>query len=82
VLKRAEEQGQMIESLHTSVAMYKRLYEEEQKLHSSDSRSSDLSPGSTSMHYYEFTALCVLRYPLLLTSWLSLIELNDVSVLS
>ncbi|CAH8258672.1 unnamed protein product [Arabidopsis lyrata] len=45
VLKRAEEQGQMIESLHTSVAMYKRLYEEEQKLHSSDSRSSDLSPA-------------------------------------
>ncbi|XP_010539174.1 PREDICTED: nuclear-pore anchor [Tarenaya hassleriana] len=35
VLERAEEQGRMIESLHTSVAMYKRLYEEEQKLHSS-----------------------------------------------
>ncbi|PON79571.1 Nucleoprotein TPR/MLP [Trema orientale] len=33
VLQRAEEQGQMIESLHTSVAMYKRLYEEEHKLH-------------------------------------------------
>ncbi|PON44121.1 Nucleoprotein TPR/MLP [Parasponia andersonii] len=33
VLERAEEQGQMIESLHTSVAMYKRLYEEEHKLH-------------------------------------------------
>ncbi|KAK3004311.1 hypothetical protein RJ639_019727, partial [Escallonia herrerae] len=31
VLARAEEQGQMIESLHTSVAMYKRLYEEEHK---------------------------------------------------
>ncbi|CAH2067883.1 unnamed protein product [Thlaspi arvense] len=45
VLKRAEEQGQMIESLHTSVAMYKRLYEEEQKLHSSYSRSSDLPPA-------------------------------------
>ncbi|KAL1205642.1 Nuclear-pore anchor [Cardamine amara subsp. amara] len=45
VLKRAEEQGQMIESLHTSVAMYKRLYEEEHKLHLSDSRSSDLSPA-------------------------------------
>ncbi|XP_019443676.1 PREDICTED: nuclear-pore anchor-like isoform X1 [Lupinus angustifolius] len=29
VLQRAEEQGHMIESLHTSVAMYKRLYEEE-----------------------------------------------------
>ncbi|XP_062093054.1 nuclear-pore anchor [Humulus lupulus] len=34
VLQRAEEQGQMIESLHTSVSMYKRLYEEEHKLHS------------------------------------------------
>ncbi|KFK42334.1 hypothetical protein AALP_AA2G243000 [Arabis alpina] len=45
VLERAEEQGQMIESLHTSVAMYKRLYEEEQKLHSSNSRSSDLPPA-------------------------------------
>ncbi|CAG7904984.1 unnamed protein product [Brassica rapa] len=44
VLKRAEEQGQMIESLHTSVAMYKRLYEEEQKRYSSNSRSSDLPP--------------------------------------
>lgn len=31
VLARAEEQGQMIDSLHTSVAMYKKLYEEEQK---------------------------------------------------
>ncbi|XP_057461451.1 nuclear-pore anchor-like [Actinidia eriantha] len=29
VLTRAEEQGRMIESLHTSVAMYKKLYEEE-----------------------------------------------------
>ncbi|KAL0867351.1 hypothetical protein Bca101_046469 [Brassica carinata] len=44
VLKRAEEQGQMIESLHTSVAMYKRLYEEEQKRYPSNSRSSDLPP--------------------------------------
>ncbi|KAF8103451.1 hypothetical protein N665_0188s0387 [Sinapis alba] len=44
VLKRAEEQGQMIESLHTSVAMYKRLYEEEQKRYSSNSRSSDSPP--------------------------------------
>ncbi|XP_040999238.1 nuclear-pore anchor-like [Juglans microcarpa x Juglans regia] len=34
VLQRAEEQGRMIESLHTSVAMYKRLYEEERKLDS------------------------------------------------
>lgn len=44
VLQRAEEQGHMIESLHTSVAMYKRLYEEEQKLRSSYSRSSDAAP--------------------------------------
>ncbi|CAN6931650.1 unnamed protein product [Brassica oleracea] len=44
VLERAEEQGKMIESLHASVAMYKRLYEEEQKLHSSNSLSSDRPP--------------------------------------
>ncbi|KAF3793361.1 Nuclear-pore anchor [Nymphaea thermarum] len=31
VLSRAEEQGHMIESLHTAVGMYKRLYEEELK---------------------------------------------------
>ncbi|CAA6656561.1 unnamed protein product [Spirodela intermedia] len=31
VLKRSEEQGQMIESLHSAVAMYKRLYDEERK---------------------------------------------------
>lgn len=37
--------------------MYKRLYEEEQKLHSSYSHSSDLPPGSSSMHHYEFTSL-------------------------
>ncbi|XP_050233770.1 nuclear-pore anchor [Mercurialis annua] len=41
VMQRAEEQGRMIESLHTSVSMYKRLYEEEHKLHSSYSHSSD-----------------------------------------
>ncbi|KAJ4756884.1 Nuclear-pore anchor [Rhynchospora pubera] len=35
VLKRLEEQQCMIETLHTSVAMYKRLYEEERKSHSS-----------------------------------------------
>ncbi|KAJ0256647.1 Nuclear-pore anchor [Hirschfeldia incana] len=45
VLERAEEQGKMIESLHASVAMYKRLYEEEQKLHSSNSRSSNSPPA-------------------------------------
>ncbi|KAK6926183.1 Nucleoprotein TPR/MLP1 [Dillenia turbinata] len=38
ILQRAEEQGRMIESLHGSVAMYKRLYEEEVKLRSSFSR--------------------------------------------
>ncbi|XP_020091201.1 nuclear-pore anchor isoform X3 [Ananas comosus] len=35
VLKRSEEQGCIIESLHSSVAMYKRLYEEEHKLRTS-----------------------------------------------
>ncbi|CAH8354706.1 unnamed protein product [Eruca vesicaria subsp. sativa] len=56
VLKRAEEQGQMIESLHSSVAMYKRLYEEEQKRYASNSRSSDLPsvPGrSNFLHLLE-----------------------------
>ncbi|KAK4285608.1 hypothetical protein QN277_002284 [Acacia crassicarpa] len=41
VLQRAEEQGRMIESLHTSVAMYKRLYEEEHSLHLSHSSPSE-----------------------------------------
>ncbi|XP_027342867.1 nuclear-pore anchor isoform X2 [Abrus precatorius] len=41
VLQRAEEQGHMIEALHTSVAMYKRLYEEEHNLHLSHTHSSD-----------------------------------------
>ncbi|XP_044468309.1 nuclear-pore anchor isoform X3 [Mangifera indica] len=44
VLQRAEEQGRMIESLHTSVAMYKRLYDEEHKLHSSHAQSVDAAP--------------------------------------
>ncbi|CAL5341417.1 unnamed protein product [Camellia sinensis] len=44
VLARAEEQGQMIESLHTSVAMYKRLYEEEHKLHSPYPRTAEIAP--------------------------------------
>ncbi|KAL6538558.1 hypothetical protein OROGR_012546 [Orobanche gracilis] len=39
VLVRAEEQSQMIESLHSSVAMYKKLYEEEQKHHSYTTRT-------------------------------------------
>ncbi|KAL5746674.1 hypothetical protein ACOSP7_027820 [Xanthoceras sorbifolium] len=44
VLQRAEDQGRMIESLHTSVAMYKRLYEEEQKQHSSFMHPVDAAP--------------------------------------
>ncbi|CAN0901754.1 Nuclear-pore anchor [Linum grandiflorum] len=46
VLQRAEEQGQMIESLHTSVAMYKRLYEEEQKRQSPNSRLHSVQEAS------------------------------------
>ncbi|XWS16718.1 hypothetical protein CRYUN_Cryun33cG0001800 [Craigia yunnanensis] len=46
VLQRAEEQGCMIESLHTSVAMYKRLYEEEQKLHLPYSPTTETAPDS------------------------------------
>ncbi|CAA3028939.1 nuclear-pore anchor [Olea europaea subsp. europaea] len=41
VLMRVEEQGLMIESLHSSVAMYKKLYEEEQKRHSSSSQPQE-----------------------------------------
>ncbi|KAK7323970.1 hypothetical protein VNO77_27474 [Canavalia gladiata] len=41
VLQRAESQGHMIETLHTSVAMYKRLYEEEHNLHLSHTHSSE-----------------------------------------
>ncbi|PIA37605.1 hypothetical protein AQUCO_03000279v1 [Aquilegia coerulea] len=44
VLDRAEEQGKMIESLHSSVAMYKRLYEEELKLRASFPDSSEEVP--------------------------------------
>ncbi|XWS27642.1 hypothetical protein CRYUN_Cryun26dG0135800 [Craigia yunnanensis] len=46
VLQRAEEQGCMIESLHTSVAMYKKLYEEEHKLHLSYSSATEVAPAS------------------------------------
>nr|XP_016471043.1 PREDICTED: nuclear-pore anchor-like [Nicotiana tabacum] len=42
VLERADEQGRMIESLHTAVAMYKRLYEEH-RVHSSDTQSQNLA---------------------------------------
>ncbi|ONK76779.1 uncharacterized protein A4U43_C03F32060 [Asparagus officinalis] len=44
VLKRSEEQACMIESLHSSVAMYKRLYEEERKIRV----SSDISTSVVS----------------------------------
>ncbi|XP_020683167.1 nuclear-pore anchor [Dendrobium catenatum] len=40
VLKRSEEQASMIESLHSSVAMYKRLYEEEHKFRTSSYAST------------------------------------------
>ncbi|XP_019183396.1 PREDICTED: nuclear-pore anchor isoform X2 [Ipomoea nil] len=39
ILARADEQGRMVESLHTSVAMYKKLYEEEHRLRTSDRKS-------------------------------------------
>ncbi|KAK1387944.1 Nuclear-pore anchor [Heracleum sosnowskyi] len=44
VLARAEEQERMIESLHGSVALYKKLYEDEQKHHSSSPSSPDALP--------------------------------------
>ncbi|KAF7822471.1 nuclear-pore anchor [Senna tora] len=44
VLQRAEEQGRMIESLHSSVAMYKRLYEEEHNLHLAHSNPLEAPP--------------------------------------
>ncbi|KAI3935317.1 hypothetical protein MKW92_053400 [Papaver armeniacum] len=44
VLNRVEEQGNMIESLHNSVAMYKRLYEEEQKRHDTQPHSAGAVP--------------------------------------
>ncbi|KAL5732068.1 hypothetical protein ACHQM5_004726 [Ranunculus cassubicifolius] len=46
VLQRAEEQGQMIEALHRSVAMYKRLYEEENKINASSPHYSEAIPDS------------------------------------
>ncbi|XP_039055568.1 nuclear-pore anchor-like isoform X2 [Hibiscus syriacus] len=46
VLQRAEEQGCMIESLHTSVAMYKKLYEEEHKLHHSYFPAAEAAPDT------------------------------------
>lgn len=47
VLARAEEQAHMIESLHTSVAMYKKLYEEEHKRHVPHLQLSDTTPVNT-----------------------------------
>ncbi|KAL8166555.1 hypothetical protein V2J09_008054 [Rumex salicifolius] len=44
VLERAEQQERMIDSLHSSVAMYKRLYEEEHKLRSSDPQATSILP--------------------------------------
>ncbi|XP_047326588.1 nuclear-pore anchor-like [Impatiens glandulifera] len=44
VLMRAEQQERMIESLHTSVSMYKRLYEEGNKLHLSNSQVIEAAP--------------------------------------
>ncbi|XP_020574914.1 nuclear-pore anchor [Phalaenopsis equestris] len=40
VLKRSEEQASLIESLHSAVAMYKRLYEEEHKFRTSSHSSA------------------------------------------
>ncbi|KAG0472196.1 hypothetical protein HPP92_016742 [Vanilla planifolia] len=45
VLKRSEEQASMIDSLHSSVAMYKRLYEEEQKFRSYHAPTTTVSSG-------------------------------------
>lgn len=44
VLNRVKEQGNMIESLHNSVAMYKRLYEEEHKRHDTQPHSAGAVP--------------------------------------
>ncbi|XP_068655473.1 nuclear-pore anchor-like isoform X2 [Aristolochia californica] len=44
VLQKSEEQGHMMEALHSSVAMYKRLYEEELKKHSANSLSGVALP--------------------------------------
>ncbi|GAA0149677.1 primary active transporter [Lithospermum erythrorhizon] len=42
VLARAEEQGRMIESLHSSVAMYRKLYEEEHKRRTSPTQMHEV----------------------------------------
>ncbi|KAK6133125.1 hypothetical protein DH2020_033164 [Rehmannia glutinosa] len=48
VLLRAEEQARMIESLHSSVAMYKKLYEEEHKHHSNPTHTQVAVPDQGS----------------------------------
>ncbi|GER37546.1 nuclear pore anchor [Striga asiatica] len=48
VLQRAEEQSQMIESLHSSVAMYKKLYDEEHKHRTSSTRTQVAAPEQQS----------------------------------
>ncbi|KAK9714813.1 hypothetical protein RND81_06G122300 [Saponaria officinalis] len=40
VMERAEEQGRMIDSLHSSVSMFRRLYEEEHRLRSSQPQTT------------------------------------------
>ncbi|KAG9439272.1 hypothetical protein H6P81_019437 [Aristolochia fimbriata] len=44
ISQRAEEQGRMVEALHNSVAMYKRLYEEELKMRSAKPLSAVAMP--------------------------------------
>ncbi|OMO68924.1 Tetratricopeptide, MLP1/MLP2-like protein, partial [Corchorus capsularis] len=46
VLQRAEEQGCMIESLHNSVSMYKKLYEEEHKRQLGYSPTTEVHPDA------------------------------------
>ncbi|KAL3614899.1 hypothetical protein CASFOL_040560 [Castilleja foliolosa] len=48
VLLRAEEQSQMVESLHSSVAMYKKLYEEEHKHRSNSTHTQVAVPEQQS----------------------------------
>ncbi|KAK4434730.1 Nuclear-pore anchor [Sesamum alatum] len=49
VLLKAQEQATMIESLHTAVAMYKKLYEEEHKLHAHTTHPQEAVPERGSM---------------------------------
>ncbi|KAF3329142.1 nuclear-pore anchor isoform X2 [Carex littledalei] len=57
VLKRSEEQRCMIESLHTSVAMYKRLYEEERKSRNSSDALPKGLPGKFSSLIFALLSL-------------------------